>query len=167
MYNFSYRFALPPPEPEEVYLKNTYYEVRIHWPSLSTFQTSSLASQAFTIRSAILLSKQPEIIKSNLEFQEQHITEFVAPGGKDMRLAFLPFVSSWTTFEYNGLDFSMALKSHKKLDEKEGRVIFTLPRVALPLGIMVDPLAIVLKDGEGGYWLRANLSKQGWEGHGQ
>ncbi|PMD31654.1 hypothetical protein L207DRAFT_190766 [Hyaloscypha variabilis F] len=165
MYNFSYRFALPSSAPNEVYLKNTYYELRIHWPSLSSFQTATLASLALRIRTSVLLSKQPEIIKSNLEFQEQHITELVAPGGKDMRLGFLPFLSSWAAFEYNALDFSMGLKGGRKLGGDEGRVVFTLPRVALPLGIMVDPLAVVLKDGEGGYWLRANLSKMGWEGH--
>ncbi|KAN0092492.1 hypothetical protein V8E51_018339 [Hyaloscypha variabilis] len=160
-----YRFALPSSAPNEVYLKNTYYELRIHWPSLSSFQTATLASLALRIRTSVLLSKQPEIIKSNLEFQEQHITELVAPGGKDMRLGFLPFISSWTTFEYNALDFSMGPKGGRKLGGDEGRVVFTLPRVALPLGIMVDPLAVVLKDREGGYWLRANLSKMGCEGH--
>jgi hypothetical protein len=77
-----------------------------------------------------------------------------------MRLAFLPFVSSWTTFGYNGLDFSMRLKGGRK-DGRNGQGI-----VALPLGITVDPLAVVLKDVEGGYWLRANLSKTGWKGHG-
>jgi hypothetical protein len=134
-----------------VYLKNTYYELRVHWPSLSSFQTVTLASHALTIRTSILLNKQPEIIKPNLEFQENHITELVAPGGKGMRLAFLPFVSSWTTFEYSGLDFSKALKRDRNISGEERRVVFTLPRVAFPLGIMVDTLAVVLKDGEGGY----------------
>ena len=109
-------------------------------------------------------------MKAHLEFQEQHITELVAPGAKGTRLAFLPFVSSWTTFPYNGMDFSGALAAGDGKDGKEaeeGKVVFVQPRVALPLGIMVDPLAIVLKDGEGGYWLRANLSKTGWKGHGQ
>ncbi|KAE9368994.1 hypothetical protein N431DRAFT_547800 [Stipitochalara longipes BDJ] len=168
MYNFSYRFALPAPAPTEIYLKNTYYELRIHWPTFSSFQSSSLANLALTIRTSVLQNKQPEIIKSNLEFQEEHITEFVAPGGKNMRLSFLPFVSSWTTFEYNRLDFSMALKgARKRKTEIEGKVVFTLPRVALPLGIMVNPLAVVVKDGNRGYWLRTNLSKAGWKGHGQ
>ena len=48
-----------------------------------------------------------------------------------------------------------------------GKVVFVQPRVALPMGITVDPLAIVLKDGKGGYWIRANLSRNGWKGHGQ
>jgi hypothetical protein len=164
MYNFSYRFSLPTPSPSEIYLKNTYYELRIHWSSFSSFPTSSLANLAKTIRTSVLRNKQPEIIKANLEFQEQHITELVAPGGKNMRLAFLPFVSSWTTFEYNGLDFSGALVGGG-MDggwKGERKVVFTQPRVALPLGIVVDPLAVVLKDGEGGYWIRANLSRRGW-----
>lgn len=88
-----------------------------------------------------------------------------------MRLAFLPFVSSWTTFGYNGLDFSAAVVGGRKNGEGKGggKVVFTQPRVALtlPWGIMVDPLSVVLKDGLGGYWIRANLSKRGWKGHGQ
>jgi len=82
-----------------------------------------------------------------------------------MRLAFLPVISSWTTFEYNGMDFANALKGGRR--EGVGKVVFTLPKVALPLGITVAPLAIVVKDGKGGYWLRANLSRRGWRGHGQ
>jgi len=30
MYDFSYRFALPLPAPSEIYLKNTYYKLRIY-----------------------------------------------------------------------------------------------------------------------------------------
>jgi hypothetical protein len=70
MYNFSYRFALPLAELDTVYLKNSYYELRVHWDSFTTFQRSSLASIASAIRSTVLRSKQLSIIKSNLRFQE-------------------------------------------------------------------------------------------------
>lgn len=88
-----------------------------------------------------------------------------------MNLAMLPFISSWTTFDYNGMDFSGALEGSKgrtiggRRDATIGRVVFTQPRVALPLGVTVDPLAIVLKDGFCGFWIRANLSDVGWRGH--
>jgi hypothetical protein len=67
------------------------------------------------------------------------------------------------------MDFSAAVVGGRKDGEGKGggKVVFTQPRVALPLGIMVNPLAVVLKDGLGGYWIRANLSKRGWKGHGQ
>jgi hypothetical protein len=128
----------------------------------------------------VLRNKQSPIIKANLEFQEKHVTELVAPGARGTRLAFLPFVSSWTTFEYNGMNFSGALLKDENDDPKQsnsgrrcteklgtGKVGFVQPWVALPMGITVDPLAIVLKDGKGGYWIRANLSKNKWKGHGQ
>jgi hypothetical protein len=165
MYNFSYRFALPAPGPNASYLKNSYYELRIHWDSLFEFQSSPLASLAASIRTTVLRSKQPANIKANLQFQEEHATELVAPGAKGMRLDRLPFVSSWTREEYAGMDFSGAMAGGGKVAEK-AKVVFVQPKVALPLGIMVDPLAIVVKDGQGGYWLRANLSKSGWKGHG-
>jgi hypothetical protein len=67
------------------------------------------------------------------------------------------------------MDFSGALtkdeNDNKKRSSSKGKVVFVQPRIALPLGITVDPLAIVLKDGNGGYWVRANLSKSGWKGH--
>jgi hypothetical protein len=167
MYNFSYRFALPAPEPNTKYLKNSYYELRVHWDSLSKFQASSLASLAASIRTTVLRSKQSSIIKANLEFQEQHATELVAPGAQGTRLDRLPFVSSWTREEYAGLDFSAAMADGGKVaGEGDAKVVFVQPKVALPLGITVDPLAIVVKDHQGGYWLRANLSKSGWNGHG-
>jgi hypothetical protein len=50
MYNFSYRFALPPPEANTLYLKNSYYELRVHWDSLASFQKSSLAQLAVNVR---------------------------------------------------------------------------------------------------------------------
>jgi hypothetical protein len=50
MYNFSYRFVLPAAEPDTLYLKNRYYELRVHWDSLSAFQRSNLARIAATIQ---------------------------------------------------------------------------------------------------------------------
>lgn len=105
MYNFSYRFALPAPEPDTLYLKNSYYELRVHWDSLSAFQRSNLARIEAKIRTTVLRNKQVPIMKAHLDFQEKHVTELVAPGAQSTRLAFLLFVSSWTTFPYNGMDF--------------------------------------------------------------
>ena len=93
MYNFSYRFALPAPEPDTLYFKNSYYKLRVHWDSLSAFQQSNLAPIAATIQTTVLRNKQVPIMKAHLEFQEQHVTQLVAPGAQGTRLAFL-FVSS-------------------------------------------------------------------------
>lgn len=68
MYNSSYRFALSASAPSEVYLKNTYYKLRIYWDSFLAFQNSSPSSLAMTIRTSVLRNKQPKIIKANLEF---------------------------------------------------------------------------------------------------
>jgi len=82
-----------------------------------------------TIRTSVLRNKQLKITRANPKFQEQHITEFDAPGGKCMRLAFLPFILS-STIEYNRLDFSVALVGGRKEGGGEGKVVFTQPRVA-------------------------------------
>jgi hypothetical protein len=47
-----------------------------------------------------------------------------------MRLAFLPFILSSTTFEYNRLDFSVALVGGRKEGGGEGKAVFMQPRVA-------------------------------------
>ena len=84
-------------------------------------------------------------------------------------------MSSWCREAFWELDFSDAISMDKKNRVRDGdgdgewekaKVIFVMPRIALPMGIVVDPFAIILKDGERGYWLRANLPRGGWKGHG-
>jgi hypothetical protein len=159
--SFSYRFALRTPGPSEVYLNNSIYEMMVHWDSLQVFQDSSLGSLAMVIRRSVLCNKQPEIIKANVEFHEEHFADFVAPTPSR-----LPIVTSWTAFEHNGLDFSAALIGGQEGSTGEGKVVFTQPKVEFPLGIILDG-AFVLKDGSGGYWILANLSQTGWKGHNQ
>jgi hypothetical protein len=133
----------------------------VHWDSLQVFQDSSLGSLAMVIRRSVLCNKQPEIIKANVEFHEEHFADFVAPTPSR-----LPIVTSWTAFEHNGLDFSAALIGGQEGSTGEGKVVFTQPKVEFPLGIILDG-AFVLKDGSGGYWILANLSQTGWKGHNQ
>jgi len=135
--------------------------MRVHWDSLQEFQNSTLANLAMAIRTSILCNRQPQIIKANVEFQEQHIADSFAPTPSR-----LPYVTSWTAFEHNGMDFSAALVGGRRDGAEEGKVVFTQPKAGFPFGIILDE-AVVLKDGSGGYWIRATLSQTGWKGHDQ
>ncbi|KAI5776256.1 hypothetical protein EDC01DRAFT_715175 [Geopyxis carbonaria] len=167
MYNFNYRPALKAPEADTTYLHNSYYNIRTNWPSLREFKEASLARVALAVRLSVVRNKQPSAVRNTLEFWEENIANTIAPGPPGCRLSFLPFFSAWTTFEYNGMDFSAALinKTEQDSSNMQGKVIFTHPYAALPMGMTVKPFAISLKDGRGGYWLRSNVLKSGWEGY--
>jgi hypothetical protein len=165
MYNFNYRSALEAPEPGTLYLHNSFYNIRTHWSSLREFQEASLASISLAIRLSVLRNRQPWAIHRSLKYWEQNINEAVVFGSPGTRLDFLPILSPWTTFEYNGMDFTEALAQKSQRDGVQGKVIFTHPYVALPMSIAVKPFAIVLKDGHGGYWLRSTLLSSGWKAH--
>jgi hypothetical protein len=85
-------------------------------------------------------------------------------GAPGVRYAFISFFSSWTTFNYNGLDLSGALPEASR-SQDQGKVVFTQPLAALPLGVKMSPFAISLKDGNGGYWLRSALTMSSWKAH--
>ncbi|KAF8991436.1 hypothetical protein BDQ17DRAFT_281308, partial [Cyathus striatus] len=161
MYKLNYcPFITLPPEGTQ-YLHNSFYGMRIHYPSLSQVQSSPLSRIALEIRLCCIRNKQPSAIRTALKFWEDNVKSFIIPKPPDVSLtkvmSFMPLFGSWTTFEYNKLDFGGGLKAgHAGGD---GRVVFTQPCIALPMHATVKPTAVLLKDGKGGYWLRANL----WE----
>ncbi|KAF8996974.1 hypothetical protein BDQ17DRAFT_1429333 [Cyathus striatus] len=166
MYKFNYRPHVPQPPEGTVYLRNSFYGMRIHFPSLSKFQSSSISRIALEIRLCCIRNKQPSAIKSALEFWEDNVKKLISPTPPGVSLfkvtSFLPLFSHWTTFEYNKLEFSGGLKNRSTGD---GRVVFTQPLIALPLHTTVKPIGVTLKDGKGGYWLRGNLWESGWKGY--
>ena len=164
-YTFNYRPALQKAEPGSIYLHNSVYSIRTNWPSLIQFQKSSLAQIALAIRLSVIRNKQPSAVKKALQFYEAHITDALSLGAPGVRYSFIPFLSSFTTFDYNSLDLSGALPESSSRTNDQGKVIFTQPLVELPMGVKMRPFTISLKDGNGGYWLRCALGMSSWKAH--
>jgi hypothetical protein len=162
-YNFNFRPALKKAEPGTTYLHNSFFNLRTHWPSLREFQKSSLAQIALTVRLVVIRNKQPSSIRTALQFYEAHVADTLSFGA-GTRYSCIPFFSSWTTFDYSGLDLSGALPDDSRTKDG-GKVVFTQPLTALPLGVKMSPYAISLKDGNGGYWLRSALTTSSWKAH--
>ncbi|KAI5844027.1 hypothetical protein DFP73DRAFT_75213 [Morchella snyderi] len=160
MYNLNYRPHLRSASPGTTYLHNSYYNIRANFPSFSAFQKLPLSRLALEIRLCVLRNKQPSAVRKTLQFMEDTVDKVLSPGVPGGRPDFLPFLSSWTTFEYNRLDFSGACEKGQ-----EGRVEFTHAYCAFPGGIDIRPFGVTLKDGKGGYWIRTWLEKRAWEGH--
>lgn len=164
-YTFNYRPSLQQTEPGTIYLHNSVYSFRTNWPSLREFQKSSLAQIALAVRLSVIRNKQPSAVRKALQFYEAHITDTLTLGAPGVRFAFIPFFSSFTTFGYNGLDLSGALPEGSSRAHDQGKVVFTQPLTALPMGVKMRPFTVSLKDGNGGYWLRCALGMSGWKAH--
>jgi len=152
-------------EPGTIYFHNSFYTIRTHWPSLRQFNQSSVARAALDIRLSVIRSKQPSAVRKALQFMEAHITDHVMLGAPGTRLDFLPMINPWTTFAFNDLDFSAALVDSNKFGQS-GKVVFTHPWIALSGHLKIEPFFTSIKDGNGGYWLRSNLSASRWKAHG-
>ncbi|KAF8990943.1 hypothetical protein BDQ17DRAFT_1313633 [Cyathus striatus] len=161
-YSFNYRSFLDPLPPNQYYIHNSFYNIRTSYNSVTQFQSSPLSRIALELRLTCVRSKQPSVVKSALQFWEQNVNTIIAPNPPDKPLAisYVPLMSHWTSFEYNKLDFSGALKG-----AGSGKVVYTQPISILPLGLTIKPLCQVVKDGRGGYWMRVNMLGTGWKGH--
>ncbi|KAL5339153.1 hypothetical protein BJX70DRAFT_397932 [Aspergillus crustosus] len=131
-------------------------------------QTTPITQIALRIRLATLnATTNPPLIKQEILRIE---TELLAPAMQDIRGSVrygAPMVSPWSTFNYTGLDFSGARARAGTKTDGRGRkpaVIFVCPNVPLTLGDLPSPIAIGVKDGKGGYWVRGANSRRGWEG---
>ncbi|TFK37358.1 hypothetical protein BDQ12DRAFT_564762, partial [Crucibulum laeve] len=160
VYSFNYRQAISQPAAGTTYIHNSYYNIWVNFPSLSIFKSLPLSRIALEIRLCCVRNKQPSAVRSSLEFWEKHRADFTAPGKRPYRMDTLPVISPWTTFGYNDLDFSSALAVGEK---GSGKVVFTVPNAMLPMRVTLKPFSLILKDGKGGYWIRANLRRSWWK----
>ncbi|TFK37075.1 hypothetical protein BDQ12DRAFT_685767 [Crucibulum laeve] len=159
MYSFNYRQATARPAAGTTYLHNSFYNIWANFSSLSVFKSLPFSCVALEIRLCCVRNKQPSAVRSSLEFWETHRAAFIAPGKRPYRMDTLPVISPWTTFGYNDLDFSSALAAGEK---GSGKVVFTVPNAML-MRITLKPFFLILKDGKGGYWIRANLRRSWWK----
>jgi hypothetical protein len=114
-------------------------------------QNMPLSRIALVIRLAVLQNTQPSVARNVLRFWED-AKGGVTLGPRRCKIRDLVYVTSWTRFNLIGMDWSTALAG-----TGEGKVVWASPSV--PMGehasINYKPFPITLKDGAGGYWVRA------------
>ncbi|RDW58422.1 hypothetical protein BP5796_12352 [Coleophoma crateriformis] len=165
MHTMNHRFSCDPPKPGSTYLKNSQYAMAIRWSSFKNFQSTSLAQVALAFRMAVMQNKQPSVIKTFHEFYEKHADSILSFGPEGNRIGFLSIYSSWSTFPFYDLDFSGALeKFDVPATSEAGNVAFVHPTIYGPRGINIRPVTIVLKDRNGGFWLKSDLLRSAWKG---
>ncbi|TFK35478.1 hypothetical protein BDQ12DRAFT_668565 [Crucibulum laeve] len=159
IYNFNYRQALIQPEAGTNFIFNGFYNLRAHFTSIGELKTIPFYRVALAIRLCCIRNKQPSAVRTSLEFWEKNRSSRLSLAGP-YQLDNLPNVSPWTTFGYNELDFSSALRYGEK---GNGKVVLTVPCSMLPMRMMMKPFIMLMKDGQGGYWARVNLFKSWWD----
>ena len=129
------------------------------------FHSFELAQVALTFRSAILLNKRVSVMKKYHEFYENNADKSIAFGPVGTRLGFLSIISSWCSFPYYELEFSSGLEKPigPTKPSRLGEVMFVHPTALGPLRVQIKPVTVVVKDENGGYWLKANLLKSAWK----
>ncbi|KAF9002295.1 hypothetical protein BDQ17DRAFT_1243465 [Cyathus striatus] len=165
-FSFNYRPLLPHLPPNQLYLHNSVYGIRTPFPSLRIFQSLPLWRIALEQRLTCIRNKQPSAVKSTLQFFEENTQTIYSHIPPDRPLTILnhtPLMSHWTRFDYNSLDFSAA---RVEGESNSGKVAYYQPGIqVMPMFAMaLKPLTFVMKDGQGGYWLRLNSFKSLWEG---
>ncbi|KAJ0419562.1 hypothetical protein BJY00DRAFT_285898 [Aspergillus carlsbadensis] len=153
----NYRALLEPSDPDTYYTHNsiTFFLAQF---SEREIQTWSLTKVAARLRMATIRYRHPASIRREISRFEEKL---VAPAMQDSRGGVkwgVPMVSPWTTFRYTDLDFSGASRQARRPG-----VVFVNADVPLTLGRLPSPWAINQKDGDGGYWVRAANTRQGWE----
>lgn len=161
-YNLNYRPFLDPLPPNQCYIHNSFFSIRTHFPSLSKFQETPLSKIALESKLTVTRNKQPSVLRTAVKFYEERPTEPFAlfPPDESCAIEFVPIISHWTGFTYNSLDFAGAIKE----GSGSGKVIYTQPNGGLPFGLRLKPTVFVMKDGDGGYWMRTMLLGRGWKG---
>ncbi|KAI9374430.1 hypothetical protein BJX61DRAFT_540779 [Aspergillus egyptiacus] len=149
-----FRPFLQPPPPGVYYHHDSVFLQRCDF-STHQVQTESIAKLAERIRRTTLEFKKAAVIKQEIRFIEDNdnATNFIFQTSGSLKWNLL-VVSPWTTFKYTGLDFSGASRTGRK-----PAVILVHPRVDRMTGVQV---MISLKDGSGGYWIRATNTADGW-----
>lgn len=94
----------------------------------------------------------------NLEYQEAQAKTPFSP-----RVGRMAYVTTWNRDDFFGLDFGGAVIGQEG-EVNKAKVVFVLPRIVLPFDILQAPFITIMKDGEEGFWIRANLFRDGWKG---
>ncbi|KAL4869887.1 hypothetical protein BDV12DRAFT_70487 [Aspergillus spectabilis] len=153
----NYRSFLEPVEASTYYTHNSIICLRCQL-SEQQVQTESIARVAEKIRRATLEYNRPTAIKRELRSIEDRVLAPAVPKIRGSLKWGVPCVAPWTSFDYASLDFSGA--SHR---DRKPSVVFVHPDISLIGGSPSSPFLVTVKDGSGGYWLRAGNTTSGWE----
>jgi hypothetical protein len=155
------RRFIEPPKSGTHYIRCSIGALRCFF-SVQQLKKESVAEIARNIRLATLQYTSPESVRQGLRFSEDHASKSLTLALRGTISLGVAVVSHWTTFDYAGLDFSGA-----SLNGKKASVIFVNPMIVNNWHLTIAPVAIVTKNGSGGYWMRATNTTTGWERFGQ
>ncbi|KOS45385.1 hypothetical protein ACN38_g3676 [Penicillium nordicum] len=153
----NFRRFLQPPKAGTYYIRCSVGALRCKF-SVQQLKEQSVAEIARNIRLTTQQYTSTGSVHQSLRFSEDHTSKtlkLAVRGTGKLRFA---VVSHWTTFDYTGLDFSGA-----SLNGQKASVIFVNPMIVDAWNLkMIAPVAVVTKNGSGGYWIRAANTSTGW-----
>ncbi|KAJ5158368.1 uncharacterized protein N7500_008019 [Penicillium coprophilum] len=153
----NFRRFIEPPKAGTYYIRCSVLALRCDF-SIWQLKEDSVADIARHIRLKTLQFTSTESIRQSLQFSEDHLSKPISLALRGTGKLGFAVVSHWTTFDYTGLDLSGA-----SLSEKKPSVVFVNPMIVHKLNFTLVPVAVVAKDGSGGYWIRATNTSTGWD----
>ncbi|KAJ5382565.1 hypothetical protein N7517_000476 [Penicillium concentricum] len=153
----NFRRFLAPPKAGTYYIRCSVGALRCNF-SVQQLKRASVGEIARDIRLTTLQYTSSGSVQQSLRFSEDHSSKTLSLALRGTGNLGLAVVSHWTTFDYAGLDFSGAIPNRQKAS-----VLFVNPMIVNTLKLNIVPVAVVTKDGSGGYWIRATNTSTGWE----
>lgn len=159
-YGFNYSNFIRPDVRDKRYFHNHYYGMRVPFGTVGNMQNMSLAQMAAQVRRSVIASRDPNVIKENLEFVEEVQTQKILPLAADGHADGAPVFSSWTRFPFQNFDFSPAIEA----SSGTGKTLFNNAHVELPLSVLWKPYYIFHADPSGGIWCQSTQLPSHWKG---
>ncbi|KGO46570.1 hypothetical protein PEX1_036320 [Penicillium expansum] len=153
----NFRRFLEPPRAGTYYIRCSVGALRCKF-TVQQLKEQSVAEIARDIRLTTLQYTSTGSVHQSLRFSEDHTAKTLTLPLRGTGNIGFAVVSHWTTFDYASLDFSAASRSGQKAP-----VIFVNPMIVNTWNLTIAPVAVVTKNGSGGYWIRATNTPTGWE----
>ncbi|KAJ6143545.1 hypothetical protein N7471_002998 [Penicillium samsonianum] len=153
----NFRRFIEPPKAGTYYIRCSVGALRCKF-SVQQLKEESVSEIARDIRLTTLQYTSTISVQQSLRFSEDHISKTLTLALRGTGNLGVSVVSHWTTFDYAGLDFSGA-----SLNGQKASVIFANPMIVNAWNLTIAPVAVVTKNGSGGYWIRATNTSTGWE----
>ncbi|KAF3941541.1 hypothetical protein ABW19_dt0203933 [Dactylella cylindrospora] len=159
-YAFNYSDRIQREDSSGIYFQGHYYAINIPISSNAELKKASLAQVAARIRRAVIIAKQPSVIRENLKYVESVQTEKIIPVPPGGDREGYTLMSSWTKFPFEKFDWQPALVDKSGT----GKVLFTNSRIILPMNIFVKPKILTFGDARGGIWVQMMGLPEHWAG---
>ncbi|CRL22868.1 unnamed protein product [Penicillium camemberti] len=153
----NFRRFLEPPKAGTYYIRCSVGALRCKF-SVQQLKEESVAEIARDIRLTTLEYTSTGSVHQSLRLSEDHTSKTLTLALRGTGNLGLAVVSHWTTFDYTGLDFSGA-----SLRGQKAPVTFVNPMIVNAWDLKIAPVAVVTKNGSGGYWIRATNTSTGWD----